>query len=127
MWVRLPGAQLVHAALSGFNERIDVSATYPTDAPGVWARGGLGLFSTATVYLSFATMLLQGRSSTGERIISRKTLELMHQNHLPVELMPFKLLGRPFEGHGFGLVGVFMAQYMTGPQEPDRTFRTLTY
>lgn len=25
------------------------------------------------------------------------------------------------------LVGVFMAQYMTGPEEPDRAFRSLVY
>lgn len=25
------------------------------------------------------------------------------------------------------LVGVFMAQYMTGPQSPDRTFRAVAY
>ncbi len=25
------------------------------------------------------------------------------------------------------LVGVFMTQYMTGPQQPDRTFRSVVY
>ena len=39
--------QLMEAALAGFNERIDVSTTYPTSTPDVFQRGGLGLFSTA--------------------------------------------------------------------------------
>ena len=159
------GNQLVEAALSGFNERIDVSATYPTDAPDVFARGGLGLFSTASDYLRFAQLLLGDGALDGERLLSRKTLELMHTNHLPSELIPFEVLGRPMPGMGFGLgsrvmvdvaqsagpgsvgefgwagaaktyywvdpaeqlIGVFMSQYMTGVELPDRDFRSLVY
>jgi CubicO group peptidase (beta-lactamase class C family) len=95
--------QLVEAALSGFNERIDVSATYPTDAPDVFVRGGLGLFSTAGDYMRFAQMLGSHGALEGERLLSRKTLELMHSNHLPAALMPFELLGQPQPGMGFGL------------------------
>ena len=39
----------------------------------------------------------------GERLLGRKTLELMHSNHLPAELMPFEILGLPQPGMGFGL------------------------
>ena len=116
-------SKLVEAALGGFNERIDVSDTY------------------------------------------RKTLELMHANHLPPELLPWQLLGRNNDGFGFGLgsrvmmnvaatagpgsvgeygwagaaktyywvdpaedlVGLFMSQYMTGVELPDRALRSLTY
>ena len=95
--------QLVEAALSGFNERIDVSATYPTNTPDVFARGGLGLFSTAGDYMRFAQMLGNNGVLDGERLLSRKTLELMHSNHLPAELMPFEILGLPQPGMGFGL------------------------
>src|SRR5262245_20952512 len=35
----------------GFNKRIDVSATYPVDAPASFQRGGHGLFGTARDYL----------------------------------------------------------------------------
>ena len=52
--------QLFEAALSGFNERIDVSATYPTGTPDVFQRGGVGLFSTAADYMRFAQMLANG-------------------------------------------------------------------
>ena len=95
--------QLVEAAASGFNERIDVSATYPTNTPDVFVRGGLGLFSTAGDYMRFAQMLANGGALDGEHLLSRKTLELMHSNHLPAELMPFEILGMPQPGMGFGL------------------------
>ena len=99
--------QLMEAALSGFNERIDVSATYPTSTPDVFQRGGLGLFSTASDYMKFAQMLANDgrvdRTPKGERLVGRKTLELMHTNHLPIELLPYELLGLPMPGMGFGL------------------------
>ena len=95
--------QLMEAAFSGFNERIDVSATYPTSTPDVFQRGGLGLFSTAADYMRFAQMLANAGTLDGERIVGRKTLELMHANHLPPELLPYELLGLPVLGMGFGL------------------------
>ncbi len=95
--------QLMEAALGGFNERIDVSATYPTSTPNVFQRGGLGLFSTTSDYMRFAQMLANNGTLDGERIVGRKTLELMHTNHLPAELLPYELLGLPVPGMGFGL------------------------
>lgn len=159
------GGKLIEAALSGFNERIDVSETYPTDAPDVFVRGGLGLFSTIGDYARFAQMLLGGGMFDGNRLIGRKTLELMHRNHLTADLMPYEVLGMENPGWGFGLgsrvlvngaqhgghgsdgeygwagaaktyywvdptedlFGVFMSQYMTGVEAPDRDFRTLVY
>ena len=96
-------AELFEAALAGFNERIDVSATYPTDTPQVFQRGGLGLFSTTADYMRFAQMLAAGGRVGGDRLIGRKTLELMHSNHIPTELLPYELLGLPVPGMGFGL------------------------
>lgn len=159
------GIQLVEAALAGFNERIDVAATYPTNTPDVFVRGGIGLFSTASDFMKFAQMLANNGAVGGERLLSRKTLELMHTNHLPAKLLPMEVLGRATPGLGFGLgsrvmidvaqaggtgsvgeygwagaaktyywvdpaedlVGLFMAQYMTGVLLPDRDFRSLTY
>ncbi len=97
------GIQLLEAALSGFNERIDVSATYPTGTPDIFSRGGLGLFSTIGDYMRFAQMLANEGAFDGERIVGRKTLELMHSNHLPAGLMPWELLGQANPGMGFGL------------------------
>lgn len=156
---------LARAALAGFNERIDVSATYPASTPDVFVRGGLGLFSTIDDYFRFAQMLANGGELDGQRVVGRKTLELMHANRLAPAMMPWEIMGLPTPGFGFGLgssvlldvaasqgvgsigsfgwsgaaktqywvdpaedlVGVFMAQYMTGPEEPDRTFRSVVY
>ena len=95
---------LVAAALDEFNERIDVSDTYPTGTPDVFQRGGLGLFSTIGDYHRFAAMLAAGgRGPDGRPLIGRKTLELMHRNHVPTELLPYEIMGLPNHGMGFGL------------------------
>jgi CubicO group peptidase (beta-lactamase class C family) len=88
---------------NGFNERIDVSVTYPTSSSGVFVRGGHGLFGTAGDYLRFAQMLLDGGQLDGARILGRKTLDLMHANHLPATLLPLEIGGLPLAGYGFGL------------------------
>lgn len=69
--------------------RREVADTYPFDAPDVFQRGGIGLFSTAGDYLRFAQTLLTGRGPDGARLLGRKTLELMHTNHLPPALLPY--------------------------------------
>lgn len=57
--------------------------------------GTHGLFSTAADYLKFGQMLLNNGELEGRNILSRKTLELMTQNHIK---------GLPFSpGNGFGL------------------------
>ena len=45
--------------------------------------GGGGLVSTTSDYLRFALMLLNGGEFRGERLLGRKTVELMRQDHLP--------------------------------------------
>ena len=50
--------------------------------------GGSGLVSSTEDYLKFAQMLLNGGELAGDqRIISRKSVELMSGNHLP-DLLP---------------------------------------
>ena len=88
---------------TGYNQRIDVEASYPVDAPGVFERGGHGLFGTTSDYFRFAQMLCNGGALDGVRVIGRKTLELMHSNHLPLSLLPFEIGGLPLPGYGFGL------------------------
>jgi CubicO group peptidase (beta-lactamase class C family) len=89
--------------LDGYNQRSDVSATYPADTPDVFVRGGIGLFTTAGDYMRFALMLCNGGQLDGTRVLGRKTLELMHSNHLPAALLPYTLGGEPIPGYGFGL------------------------
>jgi CubicO group peptidase (beta-lactamase class C family) len=94
---------LAGAFAAGDVGRREVESTYPSDAADVFQRGGLGLFGTGSDYMRFANMLLSGKSEDGTRIIGRKTLELMHTNHLAPALLPFATAGVPTLGYGFGL------------------------
>jgi CubicO group peptidase (beta-lactamase class C family) len=96
-------SQHVAAWQTGDNQRRDVSQTYPASNAPNFARGGHGLFSTASDYLRFAQMLLNGCTQEGERLLSRKTLELMHTNHVAPALLPYMIGPFPVNGYGFGL------------------------
>ncbi len=165
--IALPGmtaSKMTAAGVEGYNQRADVSASYPADDE-TFARGGHGLFSTAGDYLRFAQMLLNGGTLDGAQLLGRKTVEYMHINHLPAALLPFGTGGDTTPGYGFGLgsrvcmdaglttvpgskgeygwggaattyywvdpeedlIGVMMAQYMSSPHLPDRTFQTAVY
>jgi CubicO group peptidase (beta-lactamase class C family) len=95
--------QLYGHFLQGNTGRREVQDTYPSDQPEIFQRGGLGLFSSASDYLAFASMLIDGRAPDGRPILGRKTLELMHTNHIPAAQLPFKLGGAPMPGWGFGI------------------------
>jgi CubicO group peptidase (beta-lactamase class C family) len=77
--------------------------------PRAFLSGGGGLVSTTADYLRFTQMLCNGGEIDGVRILGRKTVELMTQNHLPGggELRQFALPGGygevGFDGAGFGL------------------------
>ena len=87
----------------GYNERIDVTQSHPADAPSQYERGGHGLFGTIGDYFRFAQMLCNGGALDGARVIGRKTLELMHMNHLRPDMLPIEIGGLPLAGYGFGL------------------------
>src|ERR1700704_3055281 len=68
----------------------------------VMESGGGGLVSTTMDYARFCQMLLNGGALDGNRIIGRKTLELMASDHLgPQVKLNGHLVGLP--GHSFGL------------------------
>jgi CubicO group peptidase (beta-lactamase class C family) len=62
--------------------------------------GGGGLVSTASDYFHFGQMLLNGGELGGARLLGRKTVEWMLQNHLPEGIHPMDELC-----NGFGLGG----------------------
>jgi CubicO group peptidase (beta-lactamase class C family) len=65
------------------------------DGPRQSFSGGAGLLSTARDYARFLQMLLNGGELEGQRVLGRKTVELMTTDHLA---------GTPFQtGQGFGL------------------------
>ncbi len=70
--------------------------------------GGGGLVSTIHDYHRFCQMLLRGGELDGERLLGRKTIELMTTNHLPgggdlVEHSVGMFAEVAFDGTGFGL------------------------
>jgi CubicO group peptidase (beta-lactamase class C family) len=69
--------------------------TQPTRNPS----GGGGLVSTAGDYFRFGQMLLNGGELDGTRLLGRKTVEWMTQNHLPEGIHP---MGNPADGFGLG-------------------------
>ena len=93
----------------GTIELQDDPATSSYLAPPTFVSGGGGLVSTAADYMKFAQMCLDGgRSASGERLIGRKTLDLMTANHLPggkslAELSVSMFSEVAYAGVGFGL------------------------
>jgi CubicO group peptidase (beta-lactamase class C family) len=65
------------------------------NGPRVSFSGGAGLLSTAADYAKFLQMTLNGGELDGERLLSRKTIELMTADHLSD--IQFR------QGSGFGL------------------------
>src|SRR6266851_5748523 len=76
------------------------SADYPYRGPKKLYSGGGGLSSTAADYARFCQMMLDGGKSGGTRLVSRKTVELMTQDHLG------KIGPDQGFGLGFGVDGV---------------------
>jgi len=67
--------------------------------PNVAPFGGGGLVSTAPDYFRFGQMLLNGGELEGVRLLGRKTVEWMLQNHLPEGVHP---MGEHCNGFGLG-------------------------
>jgi CubicO group peptidase (beta-lactamase class C family) len=65
--------------------------------PPVFASGGGGLVSTASDYMRFCQMLLNGGQLDGQRILSPLSVKLMRTNALPESARTFS------PGTGFGL------------------------
>lgn len=82
------------------------SPTYHYQGPRTFFSGGAGLASTASDYLRFAQMLLNGGKLDGARLLSRKTVELMTSGQLGEVVYPWA------RGTSFGF-GFFVEQ---GPQ-----------
>src|SRR5881296_3374102 len=85
-----------------------LQASAPLIAPeytseGKMLSGGGGLLSTASDYLRFAQMLLNGGELDGHRILKRETVSLMMRDHLPPGLTPITVAPDwPPGKNGFG-------------------------
>ena len=79
------------------------------DGPRKSFSGGAGLLATATDYARFLQMLLNGGELDGQRILSRKSVELMTVDHLGDVIFA--------EGEGFGL-GFYVVEDLGARGEP---------
>jgi CubicO group peptidase (beta-lactamase class C family) len=62
------------------------SADYPYRGPQTYFSGGGGLCSTTEDYYRFCQMMLNGGTFNGARLLSRKSVELITQNHVQGKL-----------------------------------------
>jgi CubicO group peptidase (beta-lactamase class C family) len=87
--------------------------TDPTK-PVKFEAGGQGLTATVMDYARFAQMLLNRGALDGNRVLGKKTVELMTTNQVGsnVDLGPFYL---PGQSHGWGLLGAVRTE---GPRAP---------
>ena len=78
-----------------------------------YPAGGTGLLCTAEDYFRFSQMLLNGGSYNGKQILSKKTVELMRQNHVEPETDAGA--GPLGGGSGYGLgVGIILNNAANG-------------
>ena len=90
----------------GRPQPIDDPETSRFLTPPAAPSGGGGLVGTARDYMRFCRMLLAGGAHGAERLLGRKTIELMTMNHLDGDMAA---MGQPrfaesnYHGIGFGL------------------------
>lgn len=68
----------------------------------IYESGGAGLYSTVNDYLKFSQMLANGGIYNGNRIIGRKTIDLMRQNQLSKKQLK-SFTSSYLAGYGYGL------------------------
>ena len=78
-----------------------------------YSRGGHGLFSTATDYIKFATMLINGEDKNCKPLVNKDTLQSMRSNTLSRNLFPIEITSintvkdqnyeNDLDGYGWGL------------------------
>ena len=90
---RFPDAPIVEGSFA-------YAADYPYRGPKRLFSGGAGLCSTAADYAHFCQMMLEGGKFGGTRLLSRKSVELMTQDHLG------RISADQSFGLGFGVDGV---------------------
>tara|TARA_B100000886_G_C20376862_1_gene472150 strand:- start:288 stop:1295 length:1008 start_codon:yes stop_codon:yes gene_type:complete len=91
------------------NARYISNYGYPVHSK-TFARGGIGLYSTADDYLIFANMLQTGLSKKGYQILSYDMLIKAIQNNIPLNYLPFQIKNfdieeleeNVFEEYGWG-------------------------
>ena len=121
-------ARLYVADRSGRLQRTEPLLTREYTDSGRIYFGGAGLLSTVGDYLRFAQMLLNGGELDGHRILAKKTVALMMQNHLAPALTPLAPVGGwPLGDYGFGYGGAVRIDSSARVPGSPGTFRWAGY
>ncbi len=99
-------ATVYGASLNGGIVPLDNPMVNRQRRPHTLFSGGGGLVSTASDYMHFCQMLLNGGSLGDARLLAPKTVEMMRSNHLTDDLKPFAVgqsMSSDTKGCGFGL------------------------
>jgi CubicO group peptidase (beta-lactamase class C family) len=91
--------------------------------PVAFESGGGGIVSTATDYARFLEMLIAGGMVRGERLVGRKTLDLMRSDHLgpSITMTPDDAI-QPADGFGLGFAIRLHPGRSTLPGSPGTYF-----
>ena len=119
---RFPDAPITEGAFT-------YSADYPYNGPKKLFSGGIGLTSTATDYARFCQLLLDGGKVGEQRLLSRKSVELMTQDQLG-KISPDQAFGLGFSIDGiktplaelgtpgeYNWDGIFSTAFFIDPKE----------
>lgn len=98
--------RVVDLTRMGADDRLVLDGSRSARQPGVplnaYPSGAGGLYSTMSDYARFCQMLLDGGVLDGQRVLGRKTVDLMMMNHLQGQLDPPVTEFSPAEGFGLG-------------------------
>jgi CubicO group peptidase (beta-lactamase class C family) len=99
------GLQLIPEKMVLKDGDLAYSSDYPSRGPRTYFSGGGGLCSTAEDYYRFCQMVLNKGELNGVRLLSRKSVELMTQDHVQGKLEDM--------GYGLGFGVNSDARYLT--------------
>ncbi|MDR1867922.1 MAG: beta-lactamase family protein [Treponema sp.] len=96
-------ATVYEATDRGLIEKDDFDTDAARPVPPSFESGGGGLISTLADVGTFGSMLLNEGTYQGERILSRKTVELIRRNHVLPSQRPAQFSFSSQGGYGYGL------------------------
>lgn len=89
---------------------LDASDSHPVNAPNTFVRGGHGLYSTTLDYQRFLSVLMNGKSPSGQQLLSPLTVDMMWQDRIPEAQQPLAIGDNPMPGYGWNLTGRVMSR-----------------
>jgi CubicO group peptidase (beta-lactamase class C family) len=86
---------------------MNVDAAYPVNSDA-FVRGGIGLYSTTDDFQRFLPVLMDGKTPSGEAVLSAPMVDMMWRNRIPTSQRPLAVGVNPLPGYGWNLFGRVM-------------------